>query len=112
MNISLTPLRFVDFWGIYRAKRRSGGHPRWAQPTKALLGLLARPGGLSPPRDSTPPGATRAQLLPFGTYKIIVKLRGIWTLSDIDFLRCKNMRKTGTDTWHYVNRLVPKNDIK
>ena len=24
----------------------------------------------------------------------------------------KNMQKTATGTWHYVNRLVPKNDIK
>ena len=24
----------------------------------------------------------------------------------------KNMDKTTTGTWHYVNRLVPKNDIK
>ena len=24
----------------------------------------------------------------------------------------KNMEKTATGTWHYVNRLVPKNDIK
>ena len=24
----------------------------------------------------------------------------------------KNMQKTTTGTWHYVNRLVPENDIK
>jgi hypothetical protein len=24
----------------------------------------------------------------------------------------KNLQKTATGTWHYVNRLVPKNDIK
>jgi len=29
-----------------------GGAPRGAQPTRARQGLLARPGGLSPPRDS------------------------------------------------------------
>ena len=46
MNISSTTLGFLEYWGIYRAKRRSGGHPRWAQPTRARLGLLARPGGL------------------------------------------------------------------
>ena len=28
-------LGFWYFWGIYRAKRRSRGHPRWAQPTRA-----------------------------------------------------------------------------
>ena len=28
------------------------------------------------------------------------------------FCDVKNMQKTATGTWHYVNRLVPKNDIK
>ena len=49
MNISSMPLGFLEYWGIYRAKRRSGGHPRWAQPTRARLPFQARPGGLSPP---------------------------------------------------------------
>ena len=52
INISSTPLGFWEYWGIYRAKRRSEGHPRWAQPTRAPLGLLVRSGGLFPPRDS------------------------------------------------------------
>ena len=47
--IFVDSLGFLEYWGIYRAKRRSGGHPRWAQPTRARLGLLARPGGLCPP---------------------------------------------------------------
>ena len=53
MNISSMFLGFLEYWGIYRAKRRSGGHPRWAQPTRARLDLLPRPGGLCSPR-STP----------------------------------------------------------
>ena len=48
MNISSTPLGLSEYWGIYRAKRRSGGHPRWAQPTSVRQGALARPGGLCP----------------------------------------------------------------
>ena len=43
MNISSTPLGFWEYLGIYRAKRRSGGLPRWAQPTRARLGLLGMP---------------------------------------------------------------------
>ena len=35
-----TPLGFLEYWGIYRAKKRSRGHPRWAQPTRVRLGLL------------------------------------------------------------------------
>ena len=42
MNISLTPMGFWEYLGIYRAKRPSEGHQRWAQPTRVRLGLLAR----------------------------------------------------------------------
>ena len=59
-----------------------------------------------------PPGATRAHCLPSGPLKIFIKFHGIWTLFDIDFLCCKKHGKTVAGTWHYVNRLVPKNDIK
>ena len=52
MNISSTPLGFWDFWGIYRAKRRARGTQGWAEPTRARLGLLARPAGFCPPLDS------------------------------------------------------------
>jgi len=55
-----------------------------------------------------PPGAARAHYVPSGPQKISVKFRCIWTPFDIDFLRCKNMQKTATGTWHYVNRLVAK----
>ena len=91
MNILSTPLGFLEYWGIYRAKSRSRGHPRWAQPTRVRLGLLACPGGLSPPRDSpqVQPGPNFFLLV----HKIIVKLRGIWTPFDIDFLRCKKQEK-------------------
>ena len=37
MNISSTPLWFWEYWGIYRAKRRSGGHLRRAQPTREVV---------------------------------------------------------------------------
>ena len=103
MNIFSTPPGFVDFWGIYRAKRRSGGHPRWAQPTRVHMGLLARPGGLSPPRDSP-----QVQLGP--NFFLLVHKKS--SLSFIAFglrlilISCdvKNMRKTTTGTGHYVNR--------
>ena len=31
--------RVLEYWGIYRAKRRCGRPPRWAQPTRAPLGV-------------------------------------------------------------------------
>ena len=43
---------FLEYLGIYRAKRRCGRPPRWAQPTWACLGPQARPGGLCSPRIS------------------------------------------------------------
>ena len=37
---SSTPLGFLEYWGIYRAKRRCGRPPRWAQPTEAPIGVV------------------------------------------------------------------------
>ena len=111
MFIILMPLGFLEYWGIYRAKRRSGGHPRWAQPTRARLGLLARPGGLSPPRNSP-------QVQPGPNFFLLVHKKSSFSFEAFGLrlilISCdvKNMQKTTTDTWHYVNRLVPKNDIK
>ena len=111
MNILSTPLGFWEYWGIYRAKRRSGGHPRWAQPTRARLGLLAHPGGLSPPRDSP-------QVQPRPVVFLLAHKNSPWSFMAFGLrlilISCdvKNMEKTTTGTWHYVYRLVPKNDIK
>ena len=33
MKILSTPLGFLEYWGIYRAKSRFRGHLWWAQPT-------------------------------------------------------------------------------
>ena len=50
--VSWTLLGFLKYWGIYRANSRFRGHPRWAQPTRVRLGLLACPGGLCCPRNT------------------------------------------------------------
>ena len=99
MNISSMPLGFLEYWGIYRAKRQSGGHPRWAQPTRAHLGLLARPGELSPPRGTPQAQPGPVVFLP-AHKKFSIKFRGIWTPSDIDFLRCKKHGKNSN--WHFA----------
>ena len=104
INISSTPLGFWEYQGIYRAKRRSGGHLRWAQPTRA------RPGFLCSPRGT--PRCCQGPLRSFWPIKNLGKVTCICTPFDIDFMRCKKHGKTATGTWHYVNRLVPKNDIK
>ena len=111
MNISSTPLGFLEYWGIYRAKSWSKGHPRWAQPTRARLGLLACPGGLSPPQDSP-------QVHPGPNIFLLVHKKSPWSFVEFGlrliliFCDVKNMEKIATGTWHYVNRLVPKNDLK
>ena len=56
-----------------------------------------------------PSGTSLAQLVSSGPEKISKKFRCVWTPFGIDFLRSK---KIATSTGHYVNRLVPKNDIK
>ena len=67
MNISSTPLGFLEYWGIYRAKRRSvgtrGGHNplghAWAS-WRALVGCALL---------GAPPGAARAHYVPTGPKK-------------------------------------------
>ena len=83
-----------------------GGAPRGAQPTRAPLGAQARPGGLCPPQwpPAPPLHPINSQIFQknaaFG-----LRLIGI-------FCEVKTKKKTATRTWDYVNRLVPKNDIK
>ena len=42
--------RVSGILGYLQSKEAVRGHPRWAQSSRARLGLLARPGGLCPPR--------------------------------------------------------------
>ena len=73
--------RVCRILGYYRATRWSGGHPRWALPTRTRLGLLARPGGLCSPR-STP---RRCLVGPLGVFwsiknlhKVSLHLDSVW----------------------------------
>ena len=43
-----SPGGFLEYLGIYRAKRGCGSPRRWAQPTGVHLGAQARLGGLCP----------------------------------------------------------------
>ena len=63
------------------------------------------------PPSGHPSGTSLAQQVSSGPEKISKKIRCVWTPFGIDFLRCKNKQKIATDTGHYVNKLVPKNDI-
>ena len=59
-----------------------------------------------------PPGASPAHWMSSGL-KICTKSFAAFGLRLI-LITCdvKNMQKTATGSWHYVSRLVPKNDIK
>ena len=66
----------------------------------------------TPGPPGTPTGASLAHQMSSGPKKssrsfTAFGLRLILISCDV-----KNMQKTTTGTWHYVNRLVPKNDIK
>ena len=110
MNIPSTPLGFLEYWGIYRAKRQFRGHPRWAQPTWARLGPQARPSGLCSPRST--PRCFPGPLDVFWPKKILKKFHYVWTPFGLISSNVKNKQKTTTGAGHYVNRLVPKNGIK
>ena len=64
MNISSTPLGFLEYWGIYRAKRRCGSHR----------------GG------HNPHGTSLAQQVSSGLETIHKKFGCVWTPLGIDFL--------------------------
>ena len=79
----------------HQGKPRPPSAPRWVVP---------------PSRH--PSGTSSAHLVSSDPEKIHKKFCCVSTLFVIDFLRSKKQAKTTTGTWHYVNRLVPKNDIK
>ena len=59
-----------------------------------------------------PFGTSLAHLVSSGPEKFSKKFRCVWTPFGTNILRSKKQAKTATGTGHYVNRLVPKNDIK
>ena len=81
-----------------------------AQEARARLGAQTHPGGLCP--LEAPPGASLDHMVSSGPKKISVKFRGVWTRLILIFYDVKDKQKIATGTWHWVNRLVPKNDIK
>ena len=97
--------------GIYRAKRGCGRPPRWAQPTWLPQGAQACPGGLCPPWGI--PQVLLWPILGVLVHKNSPKSFAVFGLRLI-LISCdvKNKQKTTTGTRHWVNRLVPKNDIK
>ena len=86
------------------AKKVPEGAPRGAQSTPGVPWWVVPPSG-------HPPGAALAHCCSFGPEKstksfAVFGLRLILISCDV-----KNKQKTTTGTGHWVNRLVPKNDI-
>ena len=92
------PQGFLEYLGIYSAKRGCGRPPRWAQPTRVRLGLQAPPGVLCSPRAPSsvllwPTGCLLAQTNSSRSF-IAFGLRLILISCDV-----KNMQKTMSGTW-------------
>ena len=64
------------------------------------------------PPSGNPYSTSLAHLVSSGPEKIHKKFCCVWTPFGTVFYDAKNKQKTTTGTGHYVNRLVPKNDIK
>ena len=102
--------RFLGVQGIYRAKRR------W-EADEVGTTHLGMPGPPGPPWWVVPPsGHPQVLLLPNGCFLVhktstksfvVFRLRLILISCDV-----MNKQETTTGTGHWVNRLVPKNDIK
>ena len=106
-----TPLGFMEYLGIYRHQRRwrraRGGH----NPVGRAEGPMACPGGLCSPQPTF-----LALLWPTGCFLIQKKFPksflAIGLCLVFIFCKVKNKQKQQLALWHYVNRLVPKDDIK
>ena len=92
--------------GIYSAKKGYGRPPRWAQPTWARQGWWVVP----------PSGHPQVLLWPILGVLVHTKSPASFAVFGLCLIliSCdvKNKQKTATGTGHWVNRLVPKNDIK
>ena len=78
---------------------------------------LGAPGGLGTPWWVVPPsghplGAAQAHWVPSGLEKSPKSYAVFGLLLILISCDVKNKQKTATGTGHWVNRLVPKNDIK
>ena len=74
------PSGFCNIGVFIEQRVGSGGHPRWAQPTRARPGLQARPGGFFSPR-STPQALlqpTRCLLVQKNPQKVSLRLDSVW----------------------------------
>ena len=110
INISSTPLGFLEYLGIYRAKRRFGGTQGGHNPTGRACAPWHALVGAAPLEQ--PLRCFLGPVAFFWPKKILQELRCIWTLLILISCDVKNMQNTATGTWHYVNRLLPKNYIK
>ena len=118
INIKRSPNTAKLFVDIFMDQKTSsgpekhlGGASRGAQPTRARQAPLVRPGGLCHPRV-TPIVLLWPMLLPL-LHKTSAKSYAVFGLRLVMiFCEVKNKQNTTTGTGHYVNRLVPKNDIK
>jgi hypothetical protein len=105
------PRRVLEYLEIYRTKRQCGRSTRSPPPSGTCQAPLARPGGWWAPWAASP-----IVLSSYGCLLAQKKSRKSFASFGLGliwiFCKSKTGQKTATGTWHYVNRVVPKNDIK
>ena len=103
--------RVSRIFGYLQSKEVVQGAPEVGRTPQGALGPSHTPWWVLLP-SSSPSGASLAHWLSSGPKNssrscVAFGIRLILISCDV-----KNMQKKATGTWHYVNRLVPKNDIK
>ena len=96
--VSLTPLGFLEYLGIYRHQRRCGGAPWKAQPIRACRGPPGVPWWVVLSTAHLP-GSSLDHQVSSSPEKISKKFRRDWTPFGIDFLRSKKTSKN--NNWHF-----------
>ena len=93
------PRGFLEYLGFYRVKRGAEGHRGGQNPPGRAWGARRALVGCAP--SGHPPKCCSGPMDVFWSIKIHKKFRGVWTLFDIDFLRCKKQVKNSN--WHWVS---------
>ena len=110
MNI-LSMLLGFWYFGVFREQRGGPGAPEVGTTHQGAPGPSGAPWWVVLPSEQ-PPGASSSHWLSSGPKESPKRFVAFGLHLVLISCDVKNMQKTSTGSCHYVNRLVPKNDIK